>query len=224
MPRMSSTEVMDDETTEPQSLAEYWEQRYAAADPVWSGRANPTIAEIVSTLSPGNALDLGCGEGGDVLWLAQQGWNARGVDLSSNAVARGMEAAQAQGVAERVRFEAADLAEWTTVERFDLVTTSFLHSWPFEIPRARILRAAASFVAPGGDLLVLAHAAPPPWARSEHSHGHVFPTPESELEALKLDPTVWTVLTAEVRDRQGTSPGGQTGLLRDTIVHARRVR
>ena len=71
-----------------EDLAGFWEERYASADAVWSGRVNATLAEVVSTLAVGRALDLGCGEGGDAIWLAQQGWQVTAVDVSPTAIAR----------------------------------------------------------------------------------------------------------------------------------------
>ena len=55
----------------------YWETRYAGERPVWSGAANVTLVDVLTGLEPGRALDLGCGEGGDAIWLAQQGWRVR---------------------------------------------------------------------------------------------------------------------------------------------------
>lgn len=49
--------------------ADLWEQRYASSDRVWSGLVNHALADIARTLTPGRALDLGCGEGGDAVWL-----------------------------------------------------------------------------------------------------------------------------------------------------------
>ncbi|MEX0914200.1 MAG: methyltransferase domain-containing protein, partial [Demequina sp.] len=89
---------------------DFWEQRYAATERPWSGRVNATMATTVEGLTPGRALDLGCGEGGDVLWLAAQGWEAHGIDISPTAVERGREQAQATGAS--ATFEARDLAGW----------------------------------------------------------------------------------------------------------------
>ena len=69
--------------------AQYWEERYSTATQVWSGRANASVVAVASELTPGTALDLGCGEGGDSLWLAEQGWRVTGVDISPTAVRRG---------------------------------------------------------------------------------------------------------------------------------------
>ncbi|MCG2799643.1 MAG: class I SAM-dependent methyltransferase [Cellulomonas sp.] len=205
--------------------AQFWEDRYAGTDRVWSGRVNPVLAQTAAALSPGRALDLGCGEGGDAVWLAQQGWHVTGVDLSPTAVERGSAAAAGIGIPpDRLRLIAADLATWTTQSAFDLVTASFLQSWPVPIPRADILRRATGFVAPGGHLLVVAHAAAPSWAPPEMVHDHMFPTPADDLAALTLDPPRWTVLAAETRERQATGPDGQQGTLIDTVVLARRDR
>src|SRR5699024_5462424 len=93
------------------SPTEYWEQRYSGSERVWSGKVNATMASVVAELSPGTAIDLGCGEGGDVLWLAEQGWTAVGLDISTVAVGRAREEAAARGLG-GASFEAVDLDVW----------------------------------------------------------------------------------------------------------------
>lgn len=205
--------------------AEFWEARYSAADRVWSGKVNRVLADTAVALAPGTALDLGCGEGGDAVWLASRGWRVTGVDLSRTAIERGRAAGRARGIAEAaLTLEAADLAEWSSTERFDLVSSSFLHAWPIHLPRELILRRAVTFVAPGGHLLITSHAAAPPWADPEHASAHVFPTPEGDLEALELDLTHWEVLACETREREAFGPDGTAALLLDGVVHVRRVQ
>ena len=65
-----------------------WEERYRGTPALWSGRVNPSLVAEVSDLPPGRALDVGCGEGGDVIWLARQGWRVTGADFSANGLAR----------------------------------------------------------------------------------------------------------------------------------------
>ncbi|NLB47314.1 MAG: class I SAM-dependent methyltransferase [Microbacteriaceae bacterium] len=208
----------------PQSAAEIWESRYADSDRVWTGKVNGVLADIAGALAPGNALDLGCGEGGDAVWLAQQGWHATGVDLSPTAVERGRRAAQSAGIpASALNLIAADLATWEPSQTYDLVTCSYLHSWPISFPRDEILRRATDYVAPGGHLIVTSHAEAPPWANAAHHTDHEFPTPESELNALELEPHKWEIITSELRTRETVGPDGKTAVLRDVVIHARRI-
>jgi thioredoxin reductase/SAM-dependent methyltransferase len=200
--------------------ARFWEERYAGVEQVWSGRANRAVVDVVSELEAGRVLDLGCGEGGDAIWLAQQGWEVTGVDISPTAIGRARAAATAAGIPDgRITWRAHDLASWRDHGPYDLVTASFLQS-PVELPRTEILRRAAAFVAPGGHLLIVSHAAAPPWAK--HHHEHHFPSPQEELETLGIVGDQWEVRIAEVRSRDAVGPEGQHGQLDDVVVLLRR--
>lgn len=198
--------------------AEFWEGFYAAADRVWTGRVNAALADVAAGLPPGRALDLGCGEGGDAIWLAGRGWRVTGVDVSATAVARGRAAARAAGLPDdAVDLVVADLATWAPQGSFDLVTASFLQS-PVDLPRAVVLRRAAGWVAPGGHLLVVGHAGPPSWAGPEHATAHAFADPAGDLADLAPDPAGWSVEVAEVRERAVTAPDGTAGTVPDGVL------
>lgn len=211
------------EQVEYSTPTEFWEQRYADADRIWSGRVNRTLAEVAGGWAPGRSLDLGCGEGGDVLWFAEHGWVAIGIDLSLTAVARAQTEAATRGLA-GARFIAADLQEWIelgptldgVLDGFDLITASFMQS-PVELPRQRILQAALTRLAVGGRLVIVSHAAAPPWAKS---HPGEFLSPEGELGLLGLDleSGEWAVELAEVRKREAAGPDGHEHHLDDTVV------
>jgi thioredoxin reductase/SAM-dependent methyltransferase len=209
----------------------HWEERYASDERFWSGRVNATFAAVAQTLSPGRALEVGCGEGADAVWLAERGWQVTAVDVSDTAVARGRAAAHERGLADRVRFIAADAGDALPEAAFELVTSSFLHSWEPDFPRIALLRSAADRVAPGGHLLVISHAAPPSWARDDHHGGHTSAHdgppllgPQEELELLGLDAAEWTTVLAEVRQRAVTSPAGESATLDDGVLLLRRAR
>jgi len=203
------------------SAAEYWENRYREAGRTWSGRANAALVREVTGLEPGTALDLGCGEGGDALWLAHNGWSVTAVDIAPTALAVGAgEAAEGDDV----DWVAADLAEWRPPTAYDLVTSHFLHS-TVELPREEILRRGAAAVAPGGTLLIVGHAGVPHWAAHSPEHAHVdLPTPEEMLAALRLPPEEWTVVTCALVDRPATAPDGSTGLIADSVLRLRLRR
>ena len=204
------------------AAVDFWQERYAGSDRIWSGKVNKVLGDIASRLEPGTALDLGSGEGGDVIWLAQQGWRATGIDISENAVARGREAARAAGLTEeQARFVASDLSSLADLDgSYDLVTASFFHS-PVELPRTDILRRAAELVSPGGHLLVTSHAAAPPWADAA-AHEHHFLDAKEELAELDLPEESWETVVLEHRHRPVTTPSGEESTLEDAVVLLRR--
>lgn len=204
----------------------HWEATYGSRDGVWSGHVNAALAQVAADLTPGTALDLGAGEGGDALWLAERGWTVTGIDISPTALARAEVAADRAGLTDRVTWVAADLDTWSSTETFDLVTASFLQS-PVALDRARILRAAADRVGEGGHLLVVAHAEAPPWAEHDHDHGHDaatdFPSPQDDLAMLDLPAGQWQTRIAETRDRRAFGPDGKEVVLRDSVLLVQRT-
>ncbi|WP_026116488.1 class I SAM-dependent methyltransferase [Nocardiopsis valliformis] len=186
-------------------------------------RTSPQLVAEASDLEPGTALDAGCGEGGDSLWLASRGWRVRAVDLSETALGRGRERAAARGpeLADRITWEQADLTVWTPPENtFDLVTSQYVHTTGSL--RDLLARLAAS-VAPGGTLLFVGHH--PGDEQSTHDRGHDahvhFTAPEL---AADLDRADWEVLVAEDRSHRVTRPDGREVTMHDAVIRARRVR
>jgi len=213
----------------PEDPAQHWNQRYREAQRLWSGNVNAALPRLVERLQPGTALDLGCGEGADVIWLAQRRWQATGVDISTVAIQRAAEAARTHGLTEnQVRFEVGDVTTWHSAKRYDLVVAAFLHSHGV-FDRKAALRTAKDHVTDGGTLVVISHATFPPWAKAQHDDAdherseHEPATPESELEFLQLNPADWTVEVAEVQSRQAIGPEGQQAELDDTVIMARRT-
>lgn len=200
--------------------AQYWENRYRERGRTWSGRVNAALEREVNGVAPGTALDLGCGEGGDALWLAHNGWSVTAVDIAPSAIAIG---AAAQQPGDDIEWVVADLAEWQPPRRYDLVTASFLHSY-VELPREEILRRAATAVASDGLLLIVGHAGVPHWAAHAPHEGEVveLPSPDEMLEALRLAPAEWTVLTKALVERPVTAPDGSTGTIDDSVLMLRR--
>lgn len=212
----------------------FWNNRYGERDRIWSGRVNPILAREASTLTPGTALDLGCGEGADAIWLATAGWQVTAVDVAETALARAREHATAGGVADRIVWEQHDLAKSFPVGSFDLVSAQFLHS-PVEMPRGEILRTAAAAVAPGGSLLVVGHFGMPPGstppsdagqadAEQHHPAQHAdmdLPTPDEVLADLNLPEGEWEVVVSELVDRTATGADGVTRDLTDSILRVR---
>lgn len=203
------------------TAAEAWEFRYSEQPQRWSGDPNATLVDLVAGLTPGRAVDLGCGEGADAIWLARQGWTVTGVDISPTAVARAQAAATASGLStDQVRFEAHDLSSWQPHDRIDLVTASFFHSRE-ELPRTEILRRAAAAVAPGGHVAIVSHSAPPPGTEHAH-HEELLLDAAGEVAALALGDG-WEVVVAEHRERAVKSPDAVVTHSEDVAVLVRRL-
>ena len=135
--------------------AAMWDARYQEKDgTMWSGRPNGRLVAEVSGLAPGRALDVGCGEGADAIWLAGQGWEVTAVDVSSVAVDRARDAAARAGVT--VEWLAGDALALALPEgAFDLVSLQY-PALPKAAGDAAVRRLLAT-VRPGGLLLAVYH-------------------------------------------------------------------
>ena len=200
---------------------EFWDERYSSAPALWSGRANRRLVEHVSELTPGTALDVGCGEGGDALWLARHGWQVTAVDISTVALERAAQHAATAGpeIAGRITWQQADLLAWTPPTEVDLVSVQYLHLPPE--PAVRVQAGLAAAVRPGGTLLVAGHDTSDLETTVRRPHApDLFATP-AEI-AARLDPAAWDVVFADSPERTVTDPEGRTVTVRDAVVKAVR--
>lgn len=87
-----------------------WDTKWAEMD-----RA-PQVSQVLirnrSHLGHGIALDVACGLGQNTIWLAQNGFQILGVDLSPVALAQAQHAAGEAAVQGRVTFVQVDLDRW----------------------------------------------------------------------------------------------------------------
>lgn len=209
---------MTDDTT--RTDAELWDDRYRESNRIWSGNPNTALVREVEGLKPGRALDLGCGEGADAVWLARWGWTVTATDISRVALDRAAGHAAEAGVADRIDWQWHDLGASFPDGEYDLVSAQFLHSMG-DLPRERILRQAASVVAPGGVLLIVGHAGFPAW---EHSHADVeLPTTDEVLASLELPDGEWEVLLSAEHERIQNDPDGNPTTRTDNALKVRRT-
>jgi SAM-dependent methyltransferase len=139
----------------PAGQAAEWDARYAERDgAMWSGLPNGRLVAEVARLTPGQALDVGCGEGADAIWLAKRGWRVTAIDVSGLAVGRAREAAERAGAA--VEWVAGDVLETPfPASSFDLVSLQYP-----ALPRVadeHALRTLLETVRGGGLLLAVYH-------------------------------------------------------------------
>ena len=60
----------------------FWDERYAAAELIWTAEPCRSLVAEMNGLAPGPALDLACGEGRNAVWLATRVWDVTGFDFS----------------------------------------------------------------------------------------------------------------------------------------------
>lgn len=195
-----------------------WDERYRQKPALWSGEPGPLLVREVSGMSPGRAMELGCGEGADAIWLAAAGWQVDALDISTVALGRGRARAEELGLGSRIRFQQADLGHWRAEPVYDLVSAQFLHST--DVDRSVILAEAARAVAPGGTLLIVSHQTMPPW--QQFAHHEPFPSALELAEGIGVGEADWRVEVAESVDRTVTGPEGQTATVTDSVLRAAR--
>jgi SAM-dependent methyltransferase len=204
---------------EHQFTREFWDERYGSAEKLWSGQPNPQLVAQIGDLKPGEALDAGCGEGADAIWLAAGGWTVTAVDVSAVALERGSHqaAAAGQGVAARITWQREDLQTWDPgPDRFDLVSAQFMH---FPSPAIEAFhRRLAAAVRPGGTLLIVSHH-PDDLRAGRIGHAGTFRL--AEEIAAELAPPEWQVTVAEAFGRMAELEGERLHV-RDTVLRAKR--
>jgi len=200
-----------------------WDHRYDG-DQIWSGNPNGTLVREIDGRTPGTALDVGAGEGGDAVWLAEQGWTVTASDISRRALDRLTAAAEQRGL--HVGGQHTDANALHAFERgaFDLVTAHYA-----SIPRTADDRGIANLidaVAPGGTLLVVGHdLAPMRTAIDTNEHSRPF-DPDAfvrtdDVAAVLAGLPGWVIEAHEKRPRPAGAASAQHHV-DDVVLRARR--
>lgn len=140
--------------------AKTWDERYAASGLVWSAGPNQFVAQELTGLSPGRALDLAAGEGRNALWLAERGWRVTAVDFSRVGLDKGraIQARHERAEDLRVDWVCADALTYDPgAVRFDLAVLAYLQLSAEQ--RREAVRRAFAALAVGGTFFLVAHDA-----------------------------------------------------------------
>ena len=208
--------------TRPSANAADWDHRYGGGQ-MWSGNPNGTLVEEVGDQAPGSALDVGAGEGGDAMWLAERGWRVTASDISQRALERVAAEAERRGLAiECVPGDANALAPFCGAT-FDLVSAQYA-----SIPRTPDGRGVGNLldaVAPGGTLLVVSHDLEPMRTPIDtRTHSRIF-DPDAyvrveDVAAAAARSTEWDVQLHERRPRPAGAASSHH--VDDVVLRARR--
>jgi len=171
---------------------------YVHALPSWLQR----LPDIVSQLESGGViLDAGCGAGWSTIALAQRFPRAQviGVDLDPASVAQAQRNAATAGVADRVRFERADVGDGTALREIvdgqATLATVFLALHDMGNP-VRALSSLAAVLDPAGALLI-----------ADAKIADVFVAPGGPLDRMYAAISVLHRLPATQTDGTGRAHG-----------------
>lgn len=200
------------------TTAEFWNERYAASDSVWSITPNQFVVEYLSQLPAGSMIDLAGGEGRNALWFASRGWQAENADISSVAIEKFLARAEAEGLSERVAGTVITVDQPVTYQLApaDLGLVAYL-----QIPHESLAQSIHDLVAglrPGATFFGVWHAR----ENLEGGFGgpqreDVLPT-ELELRAIAAEVGL-NVVECGLRDRF-VDVEGETKRAIDVILHA----
>jgi thioredoxin reductase/SAM-dependent methyltransferase len=200
-----------------------WDHRYRE-EQMWSGKPNRTLVTEISDLDTGRGLDVGAGEGGDAVWLAEQGWQVSATDISQRALERIATVAHDHDLAiECLQADANAYRPYAT-GRYDLVSAHYA-----SIPRTPDHRGVDNLldaVAPGGTLLVVSHDADAmrtPMDTRQHSRPFdpdAYVRVEDFITALTDSPD-WEI---KVHDKRPRAHGAASDAhhIDDIVLRARR--
>jgi SAM-dependent methyltransferase len=181
------------------------------------------VAEVAG-MRPGRALDVGAGEGGDVVWLATQGWAVTANDISGRALGRIAAEAQRRGLEIALLHGDANASGFVGDGQFDLVTAHYA-----SIPRTPDQRAVAAMVdavAPGGTLLVVSHDIAPMRHPVDTTISSRIFDPDAyvrvdDVAASLRDDADWLI---ETHVTQARPTGAASHHVDDVVFRARRLR
>lgn len=185
---------------------DHWQERPEHHDT--PAAPHPYIQDETHHLTPGTALDAGCGRGAEARWLAAHGWRVTGADISETALDMARDYEQPGFVP--VEWVHADLTTWQPTRQWDLVVTSYAHT---PMPQLEFYRHIARWVAPGGTLLIVAHL-------DDHGADHQHPAETTvsveDIKKLFAGPQ-WRIETARSQTRQMGSEE-HSMVLHDAII------
>lgn len=199
----------------------YWEDHWSPRSHEASSMpVNPYLMAETAQLPAGSALDAGCGTGTEAIWLAEQGWQVTGADISATVLSTAADKSAAAGVDEQIEWVETDLSCWEPERTWDLVVTNYAHP---DTGQLEFYDRIASWVAPGGTILIVGHR-----HGEGRGHDHDDAHPEGATATLAGITELFTSpqwgIDASYENSRTVKAGGRTVQLDDVIVRAHRLR
>jgi SAM-dependent methyltransferase len=131
---------------------DFWNGKFSDPKTQFIREPSRLLADAIRGRSPGRALDLGMGEGRNTIFLAQQGWDATGVDISDVAVAQAKQ--RAANLQVKISTTIEDLDQYRFgVNNWDLIAVFYVHAW-YRGARPSSTEKLIAALRPGGLLVI----------------------------------------------------------------------
>lgn len=132
-------------------IAEIWNERYSGSDYVYGENPNAYLKEQLATLSVGDILFVGEGEGRNAVYAASIGWNVSAYDISSEGKKKALQLASKHNV--NIDYHVGDLQDLNYErEQFDVIAFIYTH-FPGET-RSMIHKVLSLYLRPGGTVIM----------------------------------------------------------------------
>ncbi len=128
----------------------FWDERFGMDKYIYGTEPNVFFKTHLDVLPPGKILLPAEGEGRNAVYAARQGWEVHALDFSEQGLAKALQLAKQYGVS--INYEIADVAQYNTDERFDVVAFLFMHQAADQ--RKAIFRRYLDFLKPGGRVII----------------------------------------------------------------------
>jgi SAM-dependent methyltransferase len=131
---------------------EFWNGKYSDPKSTFNRQPSRLLVDAIDGRHPGDAIDLGMGEGRNAIYLAQRGWKVTGVDLSDVAVAQAKKRAAELGVRLDTAIDDLDHYDFGR-SRWDLIALFYMHA-SFQGASPRSVQRVRDALRPGGLLVI----------------------------------------------------------------------
>ena len=183
-----------------------WDERYSESGFAYGDQPNDFLAAHFTEIPPGSVLDLGCGEGRNAVFLAEQGYEVTAVDQSAAGLQKAEQLADRRGV--RIATVQADLGQFTLRPNHWAGVVSIFCHLPPEIRRS-LYASLVQGLRPGGVLLLEAYT---PAQVGRGTGGPSDPDWMMSLDRLKAELPALEWVVAEEKERDVREGSFHTGI------------
>lgn len=176
----------------------HYDALYEASGVLWPSRPGRMVVQASAQMEPGRALDLGCGDGKNLVYLEQRGWAVDGLDVSESALSGARRRMRAEDHQLRGSLWRADVANWRPRATYDLVLVYGLLHCLQDAEATAACDAATQALRPGGLLALASFDDRLPLPPGHHT-GQLVLRSQSAIKRLVagLDPVTWESGTIE---------------------------